>query len=142
MPTQFDDYVREVEAKAQTDGPETAARWHVFNAHFAMARELRELRKEHRLTRKQLAAASGIDHAEVSRIERGLAEPSAGTLAALLAPLGARLGIVRRESCDESEISRADGEAEAVAAERIRSGAAQRARDGMTVLAELGIDAC
>lgn len=32
MPTQFDDYVREVEAKAQTGGPETASRWHAVNA--------------------------------------------------------------------------------------------------------------
>lgn len=91
-----------------------------------MARELRELRREHRLTRKQLAAASDIDHAEVSRIERGLTDPSVETLAALLAPLGARIGIVPRESCDESEVG-ADSEAEAVAAERVRSGAAQGA---------------
>lgn len=43
---------------------------------------------------------------------------------------------------EESEISCADGEVEAVAVERIRSGAAQRTRDGETVLAELGIDVC
>ncbi len=40
---------------------------------------------------------------------------------------------------DESEISCADNEVEAVAVERIRSGAAQRTRDGEKVLAELGI---
>jgi hypothetical protein len=38
------------------------------------------------------------------------------------------------------EISYADAEAEAVAVERIRSGATQRTRDGERVLAELGID--
>ena len=43
---------------------------------------------------------------------------------------------------EESEISCADGEVEAVAAERIRSGATQRTRDGETALAELGIDVC
>jgi hypothetical protein len=43
---------------------------------------------------------------------------------------------------DESEISCADSEVEAVAVERIRSGAAQRTRAGETVLAELGIDVC
>jgi hypothetical protein len=37
------------------------------------------------------------------------------------------------------EISWADHEAEAVAAERIRSGATQRTRDGAEALAELGI---
>lgn len=37
------------------------------------------------------------------------------------------------------EVSRADDEAETLAAERIRSGAAQRTRDGAEVLAELSI---
>jgi hypothetical protein len=68
VPTKFDDYIREVEEKAKTGGPEAVARWDAFNAHFAMARELR---KERHLTQKQLAAASGINQAEISRIERG-----------------------------------------------------------------------
>jgi len=38
------------------------------------------------------------------------------------------------------EVSRADDEAETLAAERITSGAAERTRDGAEVLAELGID--
>jgi hypothetical protein len=70
MPTKFDDYIREVEEKAKAEGPEAVARWDAFNAHFAMAREVRELRKERHLTQKQLAAASGIHQAEISRIER------------------------------------------------------------------------
>jgi len=37
------------------------------------------------------------------------------------------------------EASRADDEAETLAAERIRSGAVERTRDGAEVLAELGI---
>jgi transcriptional regulator with XRE-family HTH domain len=68
-----------------------------LNAHFAMAREVRELRKERHLTQKQLAAASGINQAEISPIEHGQTNPTASTLAALLGPLGARLGIVRRD---------------------------------------------
>jgi DNA-binding XRE family transcriptional regulator len=100
MPTKFDDYVREVEEKAKAEGPEAVAQWEAFNAHFAMAREVRELRKEHHLTQKQLAAASGINQAEISRIESGQTNPTASTLAALLAPLGARLGIVKREGRD------------------------------------------
>lgn len=39
------------------------------------------------------------------------------------------------------EMGRADDEAAALAAERIRSGAAERTRDGAEVLAELGITA-
>jgi len=98
MATKFDQYIREVEQQAKTDGPEAIARWDAFNAHYAMARELRELRKEHKLTQKQLATLSGIDQGEISRIERGQTNPTATTLAALLAPLGARLGVVTREA--------------------------------------------
>ncbi len=40
---------------------------------------------------------------------------------------------------DAVEESRADNEAETLAAERVRSGAAERAQDGTDVLGELGI---
>ncbi len=129
MPTKFDDYIREIEEKVKAEGPEGVERWETFNTHFAMARDVRELRKEFHLTQKQLAAASGINQAEISRIERGQTNPTASTLAALLAPLEARLGIVKREGRDESQSSCADDEAEALVAERIRSGAAQRTRE-------------
>jgi transcriptional regulator with XRE-family HTH domain len=136
MPTKFDDYLREIEEKVKAEGPEAVACLAAFNTHFAIAREVRELRKARHLTQRQLAASSGISQAEISRIERGQTNPTASTLAALLAPLG----VVKRDGSDESEISCADAKVEAVAAERIRSGAAQRTRDGETALAELGID--
>jgi DNA-binding XRE family transcriptional regulator len=95
MATTFDDYIKEVERRAKAAGPESVARWDAFNAHFAMAREIRELRRELHLTQKQLAAASGINQGEISRIERGQTNPTTTTLAALLGPLGARPGVVR-----------------------------------------------
>jgi hypothetical protein len=49
--------------------------------------------------------------------------------------LDARLDAI----ADGFEASRADDEADTLAAERIRSGAAERTRDGAEVLAELGI---
>ena len=97
MATKFDDYIHEVEQEAKAGGPEALARWDAFNAHYAMACEVRELRKQHKLTQKQLAAVSGINQGEISRIERGQTNPTATTLAALLAPLNARLGVVTRE---------------------------------------------
>jgi DNA-binding XRE family transcriptional regulator len=100
MATKFDDYIHEVEQEAKAGGPEALARWDAFNAHYAMAREVRELRKQHKLTQKQLAAASGINQGEISRIERGQTNPTATTLAALLSPLNARLGVVTREGRD------------------------------------------
>lgn len=104
MTTTFDDYIREVEERAKAGGPEAVARWDAFNAHFAMAREVRELRKERKLTQKQLAVASGINQGEISRIERGQTNPTASTLAALLAPLGARPGVVRGETRDLAHV--------------------------------------
>ena len=94
MATKFDDYIREIEHKARANGPESIARWEAFNAHYAMAREIRELRRSHKLTQKQLAAKSGIDQSEISRIERGQTNPTTTTLTALLAPLGARLSVI------------------------------------------------
>lgn len=100
MATEFDDYIREVEEKAKVGGPEAVARWEAFNAHFAMAREVRDLRKARKLTQTQLAAASGVNQGEISRIERGQTNPTAYTLAALLAPLGAHLGVIRDDQRD------------------------------------------
>jgi DNA-binding XRE family transcriptional regulator len=100
MAKKFDEYIREVEKRAKDNGPEASARWDAFNAHYTMAREVRELRQKRKLTQKQLAAASGIDQGEISRIERGQTNPTAATLAALLAPLNARLGVVPREELD------------------------------------------
>jgi DNA-binding XRE family transcriptional regulator len=100
MATKFDDYIREVERKAKTGGPDAVARWEAFNSHYTMAREVRELRKQHKLTQQQLATLSGIDQGEISRIERGQTNPTTTTLTALLAPLNARLGIVPRDKRD------------------------------------------
>ena len=100
MATKFDDYIREVGEKSKAGGPEAVARWEAFNAHFSMAREVRDLRKARKLTQTQLAAVSGVNQGEISRIERGQTNPTAYTLAALLAPLGAHLGVVRDDQRD------------------------------------------
>ena len=104
MATKFDDYIREVEEKAKAGGPEAVARWGAFNAHFSMAREVRDLRKARKLTQTQLAAASGVNQGEISRIERGQTNPTAYTLAALLAPLGAHLGVIRDDQRDLARV--------------------------------------
>lgn len=94
MPTKFEDFVREVEQEAEAEGPHAVKQLATFRAHFQMAQEVRELRKAQHVTQKQLAAASGIDQAEISRIERGQGNATAATLFALLRPLGARLGVI------------------------------------------------
>jgi transcriptional regulator with XRE-family HTH domain len=55
--------------------------------------QIRELREESGISQKALAAAAGIDQGHLSRIERGLTQPSMDVLVALACGLGADLGI-------------------------------------------------
>ena len=52
-----------------------------------------QARAQKGLSQKQLAALTGIDQADISRIERGLANPSVSTLDRISAALGGRLSI-------------------------------------------------
>ena len=46
------------------------------------------------MTRKELAARSGVQQAEISKIERGEVVPRVSTVDRLLIPLGRRLAVV------------------------------------------------
>jgi XRE family transcriptional regulator, regulator of sulfur utilization len=94
MKTSFDDFYRELEAEAEAEGPEAIAELEAFRLHFSLARQLLERRLEQNLTQKQLAELSGIDQAEISRIERGQGNPTTTTLGALTKALGVDLRLV------------------------------------------------
>ncbi len=98
MKTSFDDFYRELEAEAEAEGPEAVAELEAFRLHFSLARQLLERRLEQNLTQKQLAQLSGIDQAEISRIERGQGNPTATTLGALTKALGVDLRLVPTQS--------------------------------------------
>lgn len=55
--------------------------------------QILELRLESGISQVNLAAAAGIDHAHLSRIERGLVQSSVDVLVAIAVALGADLGI-------------------------------------------------
>ena len=57
---------------------------------------LREARRRHGLTQKQLAARARTSQAAISRIERDLVSPSVGTLATLLDLMGEQLELTAR----------------------------------------------
>lgn len=57
---------------------------------------LRDARRRHRVTQKQLAARARTSQAAISRIERGLVSPSVETLAKLLDLLGEELELAAR----------------------------------------------
>ncbi len=88
MSTSFTDYVDEVERTADADERRLLAE---SRRRFSLGARLLDRRLSAGMTQRQLAVASGVDQAEISRIERGQANPTAQTLHALGAPLGVAL---------------------------------------------------
>lgn len=89
--TDFDDFVREIEA---ANTPEEARELEAARARFKLGARVLQQRLAAGLTQQQLAAASGVAQADISRIERGQSNPTAETLEALAAPLGVTLDLV------------------------------------------------
>ena len=90
----FDEFIADLEAQARTEGPEVIAELETFRLRFSLARQLAAQRRALRLTQKQLAERAGIDQAEISRIERGQANPTTATLGALTRALGVDVRLV------------------------------------------------
>jgi len=93
MSHKFSDFMKDLEAEARREGPKAVAEMRAFEAHFKLAAELIVLRKRRKITQRQLSARSGIQQAEISRIEGGRANPTIATVFALAKALGGELGI-------------------------------------------------
>jgi len=91
MSTNFDDFVREVEGQST---PEERRELDAARARFKIGARVLQQRLAAGFTQQQLAVASGVAQADISRIERGQANATADTLAALAHPLGVRLDLV------------------------------------------------
>lgn len=89
--TSFDDYVRDVEAESSQS---ELAELEEARARFKVGARILQQRVSAGFTQQQLAALSGVGQAEISRIERGQANPTADTLEALGSPLGISLDLV------------------------------------------------
>lgn len=74
----FDEFIKEV-AKDSADAGQTAA-FEAYGEHFRLAAQVIRLRKEQNWTQQQLSKASGVQQSEISRIERGQANPTFRTL--------------------------------------------------------------
>jgi DNA-binding XRE family transcriptional regulator len=68
----------------------------VFAGAYDMAVQLIELRERHGMTQAELAAATGLDQGDISRIERGAANPTERTLLRIAHALDAGLRLVER----------------------------------------------
>jgi ribosome-binding protein aMBF1 (putative translation factor) len=91
MTTKFDDFVREVE-DSSTD--EERRELDAARVRFKIGARLLQQRQAAGLSQQQLAAASGIAQADISRIERGQINPTAATLESLGTPLGVTLDYI------------------------------------------------
>lgn len=67
-----------------------------FEAAYALAMQLVGLREKRGLTQVELAERSGVDQADISRIERGSAFPNEKTLIRIAEALDADLALVAR----------------------------------------------
>ena len=73
--------------------PEFRAEWEALEAEFQIIRGIIEGRKATGLTQEQLSKATGIDQANISKLQNGTANPSLRTLKRLAAGMGMALKV-------------------------------------------------
>lgn len=88
MSNSFDDFLKE-----QLQDQAVRAEYDALEPEFAIIQAMIDARKSKGMTQKQLAAATGINQADISKLERGNANPSLRTLQRLAAGMGMRLKV-------------------------------------------------
>ena len=84
----FDDYLQE-----QLKDPEFKKEWDDIQPEMDVIRAMIDARIEQNLTQKELAARTGIDQADISKLENGTRNPSLKFLKKLASGLGMQLKI-------------------------------------------------
>jgi len=116
----FDQLLEDIDAEAQAAGPAAVAELRGFQDRFRLASQLLGLRRESKMTQKQLAKASGVQQADISRIERGEINPTTTTASRLAQALGVGFGFYR----EEGDVARPIEPVAAAAPERVSAYAA------------------
>ncbi len=86
MSLDFDTYLQE-----QLKDPEFRSEYEALEPEFAIMRAMVNARKNTGMTQKQLAEKTGINQADISKLEHGSGNPSLRTLQRLAAGMGMRL---------------------------------------------------
>ena len=86
MSLDFDTYLQE-----QLKDPEFSSEYDALEPEFAIMRAMVNARKNTGMTQKQLAEKTGINQADISKLEHGSGNPSLRTLQRLAAGMGMRL---------------------------------------------------
>lgn len=89
-------YEESTAARRERLSPEAQAHRGVFEKAYDIAMQVVELRERHGFTQSELAERTGIDQADISRIERGSTSPTARTLQRIADALDADLRLVAR----------------------------------------------
>jgi DNA-binding XRE family transcriptional regulator len=93
----LEDFMNALHKVARRRGRKAVAELAAPGAHDRLARDVFDLRKVRGMTQRQLAAKSGIQQAEISRIEAGSSNPTLTTIAALSYALDAELSLAAPE---------------------------------------------
>jgi predicted transcriptional regulator len=88
MSEYFSDYL-----ETKLKDPEFKAEYDALEPEFAIIRAMIEARRDAGLTQKELSALTGINQADISKMERGSANPSLKTLQRLAKGMGKTLKI-------------------------------------------------
>ena len=95
MAKKFSEYARERRADQSAEGREAER---VFRAAYAFGHVIYSARKARNLRQSDLAELSGVAQADISRIERGLGNPTRDTLLKIADALDVRIAVVPRHS--------------------------------------------
>jgi DNA-binding XRE family transcriptional regulator len=93
MASKYSAFLREIEDETRAHGPHAVKELDTLRAHFRLGRRIAEARLARDLTQKQVAKIAGIDQADVSNIERGVANPTFNTLNALVCAVGMEIDV-------------------------------------------------
>ena len=88
MSTTFDEFLAE-----QLKDPEFKKEYDALEPEFAIIQAMIDARKESGLTQKELSERTGIAQSDISKLERGNANPSLRTLQRLAEGMGMKLKI-------------------------------------------------
>ena len=86
--TTFKEYLEE-----QLKNPEFKKEWDATEIEYSIIKAILEARQKSGLTQKELSEKTGITQADISRLEKGNANPSLRTLRRLAAGMGMNLEI-------------------------------------------------
>ena len=84
----FNEYLSE-----QLQDPEFRAEWDALEPEFAIIQAMIDARKNSGITQKQLSEKTGIAQGDISKIEKGSANPSLNTLKRLASGMDMKLRI-------------------------------------------------